>query len=317
MLLIIFRKIPLKFPIEIGHHGTKVLSQREIDMLLTLVEPFDLINNEIWTPEFALKAIKSFKKSDPFPRIPGNRQTYKICRSMLRAKPELFNRIKGYVIKKFTDVQRNILFKAAGKYGEKAKEILFSDDYDSVLESIKQDPLLFQYVNEKYFSPKQYYDFCMTSVLLNGDMLEFVNTQTMELALAAVGNKVSVLKYINAEQFTQEEYFRICLTAAAKSEFPLRNILDNLLSNEQYEQICLSAVKVDSRIFEHIKPERISLEKYDEICLVAVKENGSFLKYVKPEKLSVEKYDKICVAAFKNKQEKNSYFEDGFFNDTL
>jgi hypothetical protein len=236
---------------------------------------------------------------------------------MLQLKPESFNLIKGYVIKKFTDTQKNTLFKIAGKYGKQAKEILLSDDYHTVLKNIKQDALLFQYVNEKYFQPSQYYDFCLIAVSLDGNTLEFINNQTIEIALTAVRNKASAIKYINAGQFTREQYFEVCLTAATKTGFPICYISYKLLSNEQYEQICLSAAKSDISIFRHIKTGRISARKYSNICLIAIKENENLLKYVDSEKLSAEKYDEICFTAFKKKQENDNNSKRKFCNDIL
>ena len=118
-------------------------------------------------------------------------------------------------------------------------------------------------------------DFCLLTVVQNGNSLEYVQNQTDEICLAAVRQNSRALQYVKNQ--TKE----ICLAAVLQNPIALQFV------KNQTDEICLAAVKQSGYVLYLVKNQT------EEICLAAVKQNGYALQFVRNQT------EKICLAAVK------------------
>jgi 3-dehydroquinate synthase class II len=129
-------------------------------------------------------------------------------------------------------------------------------------------------------------DFCLLTIVQNGNSLEYVQNQTEEICLAAVKQNGYALKYV------QNQTEEICLAAVRQNGDALEYV------HNQTEEICLAAVKKDGLVLCLVK------DQTEEICLAAVKQNEDALRYVNNQT------KEIYVAAINENPDARHYKKD-------
>jgi hypothetical protein len=113
----------------------------------------------------------------------------------------------------------------------------------------------------------------LLNVKKNGELLKYIEEQTLEICLEAVKQDGMSLIYVKKQ--TPE----ICLAAVKQYAYALEFV------KIQTPEICLAAVRQNGMTIRYVK------EQTEEICLAAVKQSGWALEHIKDPKIkeSVEK----------------------------